>query len=90
MSQIRRSYNGYIIQSTSFQLRGMAGFTPHLLIIRRTLAFSDEMPYDTGMVFASNEGALAGGIAIGRGMIDSGLCPAATAWSLCKEDSRSS
>ena len=73
MSQIRQPHKGYIIQSTSF-VRG-GGYTPHLDLIKHGRAYSDETPVHTGKVFASDEAALEGGIAIGKGMIDAGLMP---------------
>jgi hypothetical protein len=74
MSQIRRVHRGYIIQSTSFALRG-GGYTPHLDLIKHSRAYSDETPVHTGRVFPSDEAALECGIAIGKDMIDAGFVP---------------
>lgn len=72
MSQIRRLHRGYIVQSTSFAVRG-GGYTPHLDLIKHNRAYSDETPIHTGRVFVSDEAALEGGIAIGEEMIDAGF-----------------
>jgi hypothetical protein len=74
MSQIRQLHRGYIVQATSFAIRG-GGYTPHLDLIKHSRAYSDETPVHTGKVFASDEAALEGGIAIGKDMIDAGFVP---------------
>ncbi|SRR6266849_3037048 len=75
MDQIRRPYRGYIIQSTSFLLRGGAGYTPHLVLTKHTASWSEDTHVHTGKVFASDEAALEGGIAMGEEMIDAGVVP---------------
>ena len=76
MSRLQKSYKRFVIKATALPLREPKNsFTAHINIRKDTGRYSDETPFESGKIFASENEALEAGIRMGTRQIDSGFQP---------------
>ena len=76
MSRLQKSYKRFVIKATALPLREPKdSFTVHVNIRKDTGRYSDETPFESGKIFATENEALEAGIQIGQEQIDSGFQP---------------
>jgi len=76
MSRLQKSYKRFVIKATALPLREPENsFTVHVSIRKDIGRYSDETPFESGEIFATENEALEAGIQIGTQQIDSGFQP---------------
>jgi hypothetical protein len=72
--RVKKQYQEYVIEVLAVAVR-TGGFTAHFTIMKDGRSYVDVTPIHSGKVFATENEALEGGLALGRQMIDGGLQP---------------
>jgi hypothetical protein len=76
MSRLQKSYKRFVIKAIALPLREPENtFTVHVSIRKDTGRYSDETPFESGKIFATENEALEAGIQLGTQQIDSGFRP---------------
>jgi hypothetical protein len=76
MSRLQKSYKRFVIKATALPLREPRdSFSVHVNIRKDTGRYSDETPFESGKIFATENEALDAGIQLGTQQIDSGFQP---------------
>jgi hypothetical protein len=76
MSRLQKPYKRFVIKATALPLREPENtFTVHVNVRKDTGRYSDETPFESGKIFATENEALEAGIQIGTQHIDSGFQP---------------
>lgn len=74
MTRRTQRYHDYTLEVTTFELRD-GGYTAHYVLSKHEGPYVDETPFESGMIFASDDEAHDEGLKLAKQMVDSGFRP---------------